>query len=287
MRKKRIIPYLFLFPQLSIFMVFFLLPIFFNFYISLTRWSPFSSPKFIGLSNYIRFFLHDDMFYVIMKNTVFFSLMVVPPVTFISLFIAIFLNKAKAKAFFRAAYFVPVISSMILAALIWKWIYHGEFGLLNYLLSVVGIPGRVWLGDTSLALPSVAVVSVWKIMGYYMIIFLAGLQSIPSQLYEAAKIDGASHWKNFLYITFPLLRPAILLVVVLSTIFSFQVFDTVYAMTRGGPANATATIVWYLYQKGFQSYRLGYAASIGGTLFLMIFVVALFELFFLRTKFEY
>ncbi|HHY97505.1 MAG TPA: sugar ABC transporter permease [Firmicutes bacterium] len=279
--------YLFLLPSFSIFVVFQVFPIFYAFYISLHEWQLSGASPFVGFANYLEL-RGDQTFWLSIKNTVLYALMFVPAEVVIALILATFLNsKIKFQGFFKGLYFIPYITSSIIVALVWKWIYNPGFGLLNYLLSLVKLPPRLWLGDTKLALPSIAVMAIWQALGYYITIYLAGLQSIPSGLSEAAEVDGATRFQIFRFITLPLLRPTMLIVVVMATIGSFQVFSSIYVMTSGGPAYATTTIVWYIYRIAFYSYRLGYGAALGFILFGIIFVIALFERRFLGSTVEY
>lgn len=286
--KKSIGPYLYLLPSISIFLVFLILPIFSIFGISFTKYNYFKSPEFVGIDQYKRL-IGDPLFWKSLRNTFLYVLMCVPFLTFFPLLIAMLLNVGiRAKSFFRALFFIPVVSSAIVVSLIWKWMYYGgKEGVINYLLHFVGIEPKVWLGFPEYALTAIAIMANWKSVGYYMIFYLAGLQTIPRQLVEAAKIDGASGWHIFYSITLPLLRPIIMLVIILVSIYSFQVFDFIYVLTRGGPAWSTITVNWLIYSRAFTSYQMGYASSIGVILFIIIFIVSMLQVRFLGRKFEY
>lgn len=276
--------YLFLLPSLTAFTLFFLVPIIYTFYISFNQWSTLSSPKFVGMGNYIGV-VSDAVFWKAIRNTAVYVLMVVPSIVVMSLIVAVLVNiKTRAQNFFKILYYIPVICSGIVVGIIWKWIYNGEIGVLNYILSLFGLPKTVWLGSTSTALASIAVVGIWRSVGYYMIIYLAGLQSIPPQLYEAARMDGASEFQNFLYITLPMLRPITVLVLILATISTFQVFEMIYVMTYGGPAESTITAVWQIYIASFTQFKFGYAASMGFVLFLFVFIISLFQLRYSKSE---
>ncbi len=269
--------YLFLLPSFAVFAAFTLLPILFSFGISLTSWHILRGAKWSGLRNYL-LLLRDADFLLAALNTVKYTIMTVPAYLVVSLLIALLLQpRIAAKGFFRGVFFIPYISPMIVAALVWKWIYHGNYGIIAFLCGLLGLKAPYWLGDMRFALPAVALMSVWKDLGYYLILYLAGLTSVPNHLLEAASIDGAGRWTSFWRVTLPLLRPTVLLVIVMATIRSFQVFGPIYVMTYGGPANATSTIVWLLYQQGFIEYRMGMAAASGFFLFAVVFVTSLVE----------
>lgn len=271
--------YLFIFPGMSMFILFFLFPLFYSFFISFHSWSGLSAPTFLGLENYKKIF-SDPYFWSSMKNTAYYVVIVVPSVVALSLIVAILVNVRTAglQNFFKVLYYIPVILSTVVVGVIWKWIYAGDIGVLNYFFDLFHLPTKVWLGDTQTALGAIAVVGVWQSVGYYMIIYLAGLQSIPAQLYEAARMDGASEFQNFIHITLPMLKPIMLLVLILATIFTFQVFGTIYIMTYGGPARYTSTIVWRIYMTAFTSFKFGEAAAIAFILFLVIFAIAMVQL---------
>lgn len=197
-----------------------------------------------------------------------------PSVIVISLGIAIILNKnIKGRMFFRAAYFVPVVSSWVAVSLIWKWLFNPSFGIINYVLSLVGISGPAWLHDPQFAMIAIIITSVWKDIGFLMVMFLAGLQNIPDTYYEAASIDGASSFRKFWNITVPLLAPTTFFVLIISLINSFQVFDQVMIMTGGGPAGTTTVLVQQIYNHAFRYYEMGYASAMSWFLFVIIFVI--------------
>ncbi len=276
--------YLFILPAMTVFTVFFVYPLFYTIYISLNLWLQIRSPVFVGLENYGEVF-RDPGFWNAMKNTIYYSLMVVAPVVVCALVLAVLVNNQRfLQNFFKSLFYIPFISSNIVIAVVWRWIYQYEHGILNYFLGLFGIQGPLWLSNVHTALPAISIVGIWRTIGYYMVIYLAGLQSIPSELYEAATIDGSSKPKSFLYITLPMLRPITLIVIILATINAFQVFGTIYIMTSGGPVEATTTAVWKIYHASFVQFRPGYGAVLGFVLFIVILVIALAQMRYFREE---
>ncbi len=272
------IPYLFILPALSILTVFMIVPALQAFRMSFYDWKLLGVSTFVGLKNYLDFFSYPNVLLSV-RNTLLFSLLNVPGTVAVSLFFALMLNnEIRGRRFFRVLFYLPVISSDVAVSLLWKWLYWaGEIGILNNLLKGVGLPPQDWLGNPALAMPAVAALSVWKGMGAQVLIFLAGLQSIPPELYEAARIDGAGIWANFRHVTLPLLRPMTLLVVLLLTIGSLQVFTPIMVMTGGGPANSTITIAFYIYNLAFSQGRYGLAAAVSYVLFAAILGITVFQ----------
>lgn len=249
--------------------------------ISFTRWDLITPPQWVGLANYQAMITQDTLAHTALWNTVYYTVGTVPVGVTLSLLLAIAMNqKIRGIVLYRTAYFLPVISSTVAVALLWDWIYAPDYGLLNFMLRTMHLPTSQWLGDPSTAMPAVIIMSIWRGLGFNMVIFLAGLQGIPQELYDAAKIDGADSWRSFRHITVPLLSPVLFFVTVLSIIGSFQVFDQTYVMTQGGPLNATTTVVYYIFQEGFQWFHMGYAAALGYMLFavILIFTMAQFNL---------
>ncbi len=241
--------------------------------ISFTSWDLISPPQWVGLANYQAMFTLDPLASTALWNTVYYTVGTVPPTVILSLLLAIAMNqKIRGIVFYRTAYFFPVICSTVAIALLWDWIYAPDYGLLNFVLHSLHLPTSRWLTDPSMAMPAVIIMSVWRGLGFNMVILLAGLQGIPLELYEAAKIDGASNWRTFRHITVPMLSPVLFFVTVLSIISSFQVFDQTYVMTQGGPLNATTTIVYYIFEEAFQWTHMGYAAALGYVLFAVTLV---------------
>ena len=245
--------------------------------ISFTDWNILQPPHWVGLSNYVRLF-STPLNWQVFGNTLYYMGVIVPVGTALALGLALALNRGlRGIVLLRSLYFLPVISSTVAVSLVWGWLYNQQFGLINYLLSVVGITGPAWLADTRTAMPAVIIMSIWKGLGYNMVIFLAGLQGIPRELYEAAAIDGAGAWARFRYVTLPLVSPTTFFVVVLSTIAAFQVFDQTYVMTGGGPAYSTTTLALFIYQNAFQWFHMGYAAALSYVLFAAVAVVTLVQ----------
>lgn len=285
--RNNVISYLFILPGMLSITIFLIVPIFYGLFLSFHSAPLYTSPTFSGLKNYIEV-LRSDYFWISAKNTIIYSAIFIPSVVVSSLLIAIILNtKIRLRNLFRSLFFIPFISSVIVISVVWKWMYHYDLGIVNYLLGLIHIPPQVWLGDPRLALSAIAVMTIWRSMGFYMILYLAGLQSIPSQLYEAATVDGASHWHTFYHITLPLLRPTSVFVFIIATISSFQMFEEVYIMTFGGPANSTSTLGWLTYDVGFLQLRMGRASTIGFILFLFLFIMSLVELRVFKIKGEY
>jgi len=253
-------------------------PVLFSVWLTFHDWN-LVSPEipFVGLENYERL-LKDDLFFKSLWNTLRFILINIPLQIGLALILAVALNQPlKGRGFFRGAYFLPVVTSGVVISFLWAWLLSTDDGLINGLLQKAGLHPVPWLTSETWAMPSLAWVAAWKNLGYYVVIFLAGLQSIPRQLYEAARIDGATSLQCFFRITIPLLNPAMLLVVILSTINGFQLFTEPYIMTGGGPANSSLSVVMYIYKNAFQSLDMGYAATIGLVLALIILSVSLIQ----------
>ncbi len=280
--------YLYLMPVVLILVAFLVLPIFYSLAVSFYEWDLIGSPEFIGTNNYKQLF-HDPMFFKSIWNTIKYAVISVPLSIFLSMGIAILLNNPiKGIGVYRTIYFIPVITSINAVAIVWNFIYHPDFGLLNKILSWFSIDPVAWLQDPDWALPAIIFMSVWKGLGHNIIIFLAGLQNIPKHLYEAARIDGASRWQQFKHITWPLLTPTTFFIFTMSTIGSFQVFSQVYMMTpRGGPLKSTMVVVYYLYRKAFEQFEFGYALAMAFVLFMVIFACTLFNKLYLEKKVHY
>lgn len=277
-RKDERTAWLFLLPSLVLFLAFTGLPVVVAFFVSFTQWDLFNPPIFTGLTNYTKL-LADPIFGKVMGNTAYFVLLSVPIQMLIGLLCALALNRAiRGQTFFRVAYFLPVVTSTIAAALVWAWLFNANVGLINVLLTLLGVsePPQ-WLSSTRWAMPAVIIVSIWQNVGYAMVLFLAGLQNIRADLYDAAAIDGARGWKRLWFITLPLLSPTTFFVLIISIIGSFQVFELVFVMTQAGPANATNTLVYYIYQNGFQFYQMGYASAAAMILFAIVLVMTLIQ----------
>ncbi len=286
-RKEHIVGYLFILPNMIGIFIFVLGPVVAGLLLSFTKWDLLSSPIWIGINNY-KELLHDPLFWTSLKNTAYYAVLTVPAFLIFSLLLAILVNRSlKGINIFRAIYFIPVVTSVTAISIVWKWIYNPEFGILNFLLGFIGVSPKQWLSDSKLAMPCIAIMSIWHGVGYDMMISLAGLKGIPSQLYEAAKIDGASRIQMFLWITLPLLTPTLFFLLVINLIGSFQVFGEIYVMTDGGPGNATLTYSYFLYQNAFTWFKMGYASSLGYVLFLIIFILTLIQFRFLGRRVAY
>ncbi|MBI3195619.1 MAG: sugar ABC transporter permease, partial [Ignavibacteriae bacterium] len=257
----------FLIPALVPITLFFFIPALVAFVLSFTDFDIYSLGnfeyvRFVGLKNYTQLF-HDPLFRKSLGNTMIYVLFGGPISIAVSLGTALLLNSKliRFKGFFRTIYFAPVVTTLVAVAVVWRFMYHPRFGMLNYLLSFVGIEPVDWLGDPTWAMPAIILMSVWKGYGYNMIIFIAGLQNIPNELFEAARIDGANAWQQFKNITLPMLAPTTVFVSIITMIGNFQLFTEPYVMTQGGPLNSTLSIVLLMYQQGFRWWNLGYSAA--------------------------
>lgn len=275
--KSVLTPYLFLFPALLMLSLTVFWPALQAFYLSLFSYDLLMPPEWVGFKNFQRLWT-DEVFWETLKNTFLYLMIVVPILVFAPLALAILVNqKLRGINGFRTAYYVPVVISMVVAGIAWKWLY-AENGFFNQLLSAISFPAIPWLTSPNVALFSVMAVTIWKGLGYYMVIYLAGLQGIPLELYEAASIDGSDGFKKHWDITLPLMKPYMVLVGVISAISSTKVFEEVYIMTQGGPRNTSKTIVYYLYERAFQELDLGYACTIGLILFLIVLGLSILRL---------
>lgn len=259
-------------PMLG-FLIFIAYPLIFAVYASFTKWNGLSEPVFNGLDNYVEMF-NDRYFWQAMGNTIF-MMIGIPIGLLLSLLLALALNrKMRGTTFFRTVYYVPVISSLAAVAILWQWAYNGDFGLVNQVLAIFGIDGPNWLQDAATAKPAIIIMSVWKGLGFSMLLYLAALQSVPRHLYEAAAIDGAGTFAQFRHITVPMLKPVTFFLVVTSIIGGAQIFIEINIMTpTGGPEFSTASIVWYIWQKAFNYLQMGYATSMSVVLGILVFIV--------------
>jgi multiple sugar transport system permease protein len=270
--------FLFLLPNIIGFLIFSLVPTLSSFALSFVNWGLLDKPSFTGLANY-RELLSDSIFWLTLKNTALYSFVKVPLNLILSLLLAILLNqRLRGRNFFRAVAFLPSVCSSVAVALIWSPLLESsKNGLINHLLSFFGIDVIPFLVSPLWAMPSVIFVGLWKELGYFMVIFLAGLQGISRSYYEAASIDGANARVAFFNITLPLISPTTFFALTTSLIGSFQIFDLTSVLTKGGPANATNTLVMYIYQNGFQFFRMGYASALSLILFITIFIITLVQ----------
>lgn len=279
--RENIWGYLFILPSGVALSIFYLFSIGFSFYVSLYDWM-IKRGSFIGIGNYMIALTSPD-FWNAVKNTVLFTFLTVGMQLILGLITALLLNRSlRGKTLFRAVFFLPCIIPSVILGIIWRWMYSPQYGLVNFFLQLLRLNPLGWLRDPTWALPALIFMSVWQWIGYHMIIYLAGLQGIPEQLYEAAKIDGATGWSCFRHITWPLLRPATMFLVIVSIINTFQIFDQVYVMTGGGPMGNTSVLVYYLWKEAFHFFKLGYASAVAWLVFLMIFAFTLFQLKFAK-----
>jgi multiple sugar transport system permease protein len=277
----------FLAPSLLHLTVFILTPIVFAGYLSLHRWDVIVPDKpYVGLDNFREMF-SDDSFWNALKNTFLYTLNV-PLGMIVSLAVALMMNRRfKGIAFLRALYFLPSVTSFVAISLVWMWIYHPTFGVANFLLQLVGLGPSAWLNSTNTAMVSLIIFSVWLGLGYQMIIFLAGLQGIPEELHDAARIDGSGSWNRFWHITLPLLKPTTFFILTTSMIGSFQVFTSIYVMTAGGPVGSTDVIVYHIYQSAWEQLRMGYASAMSWVLFVIIVIATWIQFKLLGRHVEY
>jgi putative chitobiose transport system permease protein len=273
--KRQLTPYLFLLPALLVLFLTVFWPAVQAFYLSFTRYDLTTAPEWIGFANFQRL-LGDRVFWQTLGNTLLYLVVVVPILVISPLALAILVNrKLRGINWFRAAFYTPVVISMVVAGIAWKWLY-AENGLLNQLLAQIGFKtGIPWLTSPSWAIYSVMAVTIWKGLGYYMVIYLAGLQSIPTDLYEAAAMDGSDGISKHWDITIPLMKPYMFLVSIISAISATKVFEEIYIMTQGGPRNSSKTVVYYLYEQAFNDLEISYACTIGLVLFLIILVLSI------------
>jgi multiple sugar transport system permease protein len=283
---RKLTPYGFLTPALVLFSMFLFFPVLFALFMSFNKWGMIGNPEFVGLENYINLF-QDPLFWTSVKNTLIFSISV-PFKVALALVIAVILNqKIKGLVFFRAAFFFPVILSMVVVGLIWQWMFSPSYGFINFVLEKLELPPQNLLINPDYAMLVIILVSVWKGLGSNLLLFLAGLQSIPKSLYEAADIDGANTWQKFWYVTVPLLKPTTLFVLIITFIGSFKIFDLAYVITGGGPGNSTLVLVHYIYQEAFQRFNMGYASAAAYVFFIILFVLTLVQMRWFKGDSEY
>ncbi len=269
------LPYLM--PLLIGLIVFTIGPIFAALFLSFTDWDLLTPPEWIGLGNYRDLFTRP-VFWTILGNTLYYTVLYVPAAVVLPLLVAVMLNRPlRGIILYRGVYFLPVITSTVAIALVWMLLYQPQFGVLNYVLKQFGITGPDWLADERWAMPALVIMSVWKGLGFNMVIYLAGLQGISEQYYEAAMIEGANAWHRLRFITIPLISPTTYFVLIISIISSLQVFEQTYILTKGGPGYATLTLSYYIYQNAFQFQHMGFSAATAYVLFVMIMLVTLVQ----------
>jgi multiple sugar transport system permease protein len=275
--------WLFLTPALGLISLFFFLPVAASLLLSFTDYDIYaiadlSNVRLVGLRNYTRL-VESPIFWIALKNTFYFVLVGGPLTIAVSLGAALLVNArlVRFKGFFRTLYFAPFITTLVAVAIVWRYLYHRQYGLINYALGAVGIDPIDWLGDPHWAMPAIILLAVWKNFGYNMLIFVAGLQAIPHELYEAADLDGAGPWRRFRHVTLPMLGPTLLFVGLITMIGFFQLFAEPYVMTQGGPLQSTTSMVLLMYEEGFRWWRMGYAAAVAFVLFLVILAFMLVQ----------
>lgn len=276
--------WVFVLPALALFGVFFIIPVLGGFVLSLTDFDIYAigAPgvaRFIGAQNYERI-LANPMFWQALRNTMVYVVLGTPLSVIVSLAAALLLNAkgVRLRGLFRTIYFVPVVTTLVAVAIVWRYIYHPHYGLLNYALGFLGVKPIDWLGDPHWAMPAIIFMAVWKNFGYNMLIFVAGLQTIPEDLYEAAAMDGASWWWRFVHVTLPGLAPVFLFVSVTTMIGQFQLFSEPYVMTQGGPLRSTTSLVLLMYEEGFRWWRLGMASALAFTLLIITLFFTLIQM---------
>lgn len=304
---KRVL--LFMGPTYAVILTFIIVPIFFAFFISFNKWNLLGTMKFVGLTNYQKL-LQMEEFWKALVNTFYYTFITVPVGLLLSLFLALLLNtRIKGIGFYRTAYFMPVMTSFVASAFIWQWIFQSQNGILNHLLGFIGIesiswlnePRSIfavmmenlgfdppkWLGGPSVTLVAISIMSIWRNIGYFMIIFLAGLQNIPRSLYEAAEIDGAGPVRRFFAITIPILSPTTFFVLIMSVIVSFQVFEQVAVTTQGGPLDSSLVLVYFVYQRAFKFFEVGFASAAAYVLFMIVIVLTYFQVKIIGSRVHY
>ena len=286
-QREALTGWLFVSPALIGFGIFTLGAILYSLYLSFTDYDMFGTPEWVGLENYIKAFTNDEYFYQYFGNTFYFAIVLVPVVLVISLFLAILINKkvGKLTKAYRVALFLPSITSPVAVSMVGLWIFNPDMGILNNFLTAIGFHNPpMWLSDPEWSKPALIIMRVWQMSGYYMLLFLAGLQTIPETLYEAAEVDGASSWQRFTRITVPMLSNTTFVVVILLIIESFNMFESIFVMTEGGPLGSTSTIMYYIYEQGFMSYNMGYASALAWIFFALILVFTLIQFRFRREQ---
>ncbi|MDQ0062667.1 multiple sugar transport system permease protein [Paenibacillus harenae] len=270
--------YLFIAPTMLLFIVFTVIPVFMALYLSFTNYDVISKKDWVGFDNYRRL-IDDTLLWTTFKNVLIYSVIFVPLNILISLSLAMLMNRAwRGVKLFRTLNYLPTLTSAVAAATVWIWLLHPEYGLVNGLLSTIGITGPAWVAQTETAMMSIIMLTLWQSVGSNMIIYLAGLQGVPEYLYESAKLDGASKWDCLRYITWPQLRPTTFLVSTMSIIGALQLFDQAFVLTQGGPANVTKTPVYLIYQQGFNQLQMGYASAQAFVLAMAILIFSLINM---------
>ncbi|PIQ11328.1 MAG: sugar ABC transporter permease [Ignavibacteriales bacterium CG18_big_fil_WC_8_21_14_2_50_31_20] len=284
MKTRKITPYLLVAPYILHFVIFVAFPVIFSIVLTFHKWNIISPMKFSGLDNYIRLF-NDTLFLKSIMNTFVFLIIHIPLQIFVALILAEILNqKIFMRGFFRAAFFMPVVVSGVVVTMLWQQMFAFDTGLLNRVLTTIGLDKVGWLVDPDIAMSSIAVMATWKNVGLYVILFLVGLQTVPPHYYEAADLEGANRFQKFFYITLPMIKPTMFMVIILSTIGGFSLFIEPYIMTGGGPLNSTISAVLYIYKQGFFYYHMGYASTLGLFFALIILIVIVIQKKFIERE---
>lgn len=282
--KKKAVPYLLVSPYIIHFLIFIAFPVIFSIVLTFHKWNIISPMEYTGFANYIRLF-QDALFLKSILNTLIFLVIHIPLQIIVALFLAEVLNqKIHLRGFFRAAFFLPVVVSGVVVTILWQQLYGFDTGLLNKILVTLGFGKVGWLIDPKIAMPSIALMATWKNVGLYIVLFLVGLQTVPKHYYEAADLEGATHWQKFFKITLPMINPTIFLVVILSTVGGFSLFIEPYVLTGGGPLNSTLSAVLYIYKQAFFYYHMGYSATLGLFFALIILSVVIIQKKFIERE---
>ncbi len=275
----KLTPWLFILPTVIGLLIFRCIPIFASFYLSFTDWNLLTSPTFTGLSNYIEL-VGSEEFFKIVSNTIQFSMIYVVGSMIFGLALAILINvKWRPIHAVRAILYLPVVTSAVAVGIVWNWMLGPTYGIINNVMAAVGITPPYWLGDPKFTIKTIAMIQVWKMSGYYMILFLAGLQNIPHDILESAKVDGCGACRSFFKISLPMLLPTVFFVLTIALIDSFKNFELIFSMTKGGPQNASNTLVYDVYLNAFVHYRVGYASSIAYVLLLFVGILTIFNFY--------
>ena len=278
-RRKTLVAYSFILPNLLGFFIFTFVPIVFSLLLSFCEWNSGGEIKFIGLDNFIRMFSKGNSFWIALKNTIYYTVVTVPVTLALALFLAILMNKPlKGRVFFRSVLFFPYVASLVAIAVVWMALFNPDRGPVNSILMAIGIenPPR-WAASTTWAMPTIIGLTVWKGMGYYMIVYLAALQGVSRDLYEAASLDGATRWQQFVNITWPCVTPTTFYILMMLIVATFKSYDIMYITTQGGPGEATKVLAYHIYNTAFVSSQFGYASAIAMILLAMIVVITLIQ----------
>lgn len=278
-RNEQFWGYAFIAPNLLATIVFLFIPLVYSLYISFMDWDMIQKPEFIGLANYTVKLVQDTQFLRSLFNTITFSVISIPLGLVLAVIVAYLLSgNLKGNSAFRSIVFLPVIMSTVAVAMIWKWLLNGDYGVINYLLSLIGVRGPQYLGDARYAMASIIAVSVWKNLGFNVVILIAAFKEVPTSYYESAALDGANEWHKLTKISLPLIAPSVFFVMVMSIINSFQVFDLIYNLTQGGPNGATSVLYYLVWQNAFKFFDMGYASALSWIVFAIIFIFTMLQM---------